>query len=67
MRTIRLLIDWKIDGLWMHRWIVQKEPAAAALLVAKGFAEYVPDGTPPPPSQIEWARSLVRKDEEAHP
>jgi hypothetical protein len=60
MRTIRLLIEWRINGLWMKHWIVQKEAHAAALLVAQGHAEYVLDGTPPPPDQLEWARALDR-------
>lgn len=57
-RTIRLLIDWRIEGLWMKGWIVQKTAREAAALVAGGYAEYVAPGTPPPPSQMEWARAL---------
>jgi hypothetical protein len=63
MRTIRLLIDWRIQGLWMKGWIVQKEDRVAALLVRQGFAKYVLDGTLPPPDQLEWARSIVRSPE----
>lgn len=66
-RTIRLLIDWPIQGLRMKGWIVQKDARAAARLVAQGFAEYVRFGTSPPPSQMEWARSLVKADQDAHP
>jgi hypothetical protein len=58
MRTIRLLIDWPINGLRMKRWIIEKEDRTAAMLVRKGFAEYVRFGTPPPPDQLEWARAL---------
>lgn len=66
-RTIRLLIDWPIQGLWMKGWIVQKDARAAARLVALGFAEYVRFGTTPPASQLEWARSIVTADQDAHP
>lgn len=62
-RTLRLLIDWPIQGLRMRGWIVHKEARAAALLVAAGFAEYVLYGTTPPASQLEWARSLVQASE----
>jgi hypothetical protein len=55
-------MERRIDGLWMKNWIVQKDAHTAALLVAKGFAEYVLDGTPPPPDQLDWARSLAPKD-----
>lgn len=58
-RTIRLLMDWPIQGIVMKGWIVQKDSSAAALLVSKGYAEYVLHGTTPPPSQLEWARSLA--------
>lgn len=58
-RTIRLLMDWPIQGLRMKGWIVQKEAGAAALLVATGYAEYVLDGTTPPPDQMEWTQSIV--------
>jgi hypothetical protein len=61
MRTIRLLIDWPINGLRMKRWIVEKDDRIAAALVRQGFAEYVLDGTLPPPDQLEWARSIVRQ------
>lgn len=57
-RTIRLLIDWPIQGLHMRGWIVQKDARTAATLVAGGFAEYVLPGTRPPASQMEWARSI---------
>jgi hypothetical protein len=63
MRTIRLLIDRKIQGIKMTRWIVEKEDRVAAELVRKGFAEYVLAGTLPPPDQLEWARSIVRQPE----
>lgn len=65
-RTIRLLMDWRIQGLWMKGWIVRKDPDAAALLVATGYAEYVLDGTPPPPDQLEWAGSLITAPERGH-
>lgn len=44
----------------MNRWIVQKDTRAAAALVAGGYAEYVLDGTLPPPDQLEWARAIER-------
>lgn len=66
-RTLRLLIDWPIDGVHLRGWIVRRDVRSAALLVARGFAEYVLDGTSPPPSQMEWARSLVKESEHAHP
>lgn len=58
-RTIRLLMDWPIQGLVMKGWIVRKESHAAALLVRAGYAEYVLDGTSPPPAQMEWTRSII--------
>ena len=64
-RTIRLLIDWPIQGLRMKGWIVQKDARAAAGLVGAGFAEYVLYGTTPPASQLEWARSLAHASERA--
>jgi len=60
LRTIRLLIDWRVQGLWMKGWIVHKDARAAAVLVAGGYAQYVLDGTPPPPDQLEWARAIER-------
>lgn len=58
-RTIRLLMDWPIQGLRMKGWIVQKEAQAAARLVSTGYAEYVLAGTSPPPDQMEWTRSIA--------
>src|SRR5688500_15815661 len=57
-RTIRLLMDWPIEGMRMKGWIVQKDIRAAALLVKAGYAEYVPDGTAPHPEQLDWARDI---------
>lgn len=62
-RTIRLLIDWPIQGLKMKGWIVHKDARAAARLVAAGFAEYVLYGTTPPADQLNWARSLAKASE----
>lgn len=62
-RTIRLLIEWPIQGLKMKGWIVQKDARVAAGLVAKGFAEYVLYGTTPPLEQLNWARSLAKASE----
>jgi len=59
-RTLRLLIDWPINGMRMMHWIVEKDPRTAAALVATGWAEYVPRGTPPPPDQLEWGLALQR-------
>jgi hypothetical protein len=44
----------------MKGWIVHKDARAAAVLVAGGYAQYVLDGTPPPPDQLEWARAIER-------
>lgn len=57
-RTIRLLMDWPIEGLYMKGWIIQKDSRAAAALVAAGCAEYVLPGTSPHPDQLQWAREI---------
>ena len=57
-RTIRLLMDWPIQGLHMKGWIVSKDARAAQALVLAGCAEYVMPGTLPPPDQLEWARGI---------
>lgn len=59
-RTLRLLMDWPINGMRMKGWIVQKDEREARALVLSGCAEYVPTGTPPHPDQLEWARALER-------
>lgn len=59
-RTIRLLLDFPVEGLHMKGWIVSKTAREAAVLVQGGFAEYVPLGTQPPPSQMEWGLAMER-------